>query len=53
MQKIINIEQGVTRMPAWRLAEPVDFCLCDGEHFAVVGPNGGGRSFRRPSLADA
>ena len=44
MQKIINIEQGVTRMPAWRLAKPVDFCLCDGEHIAVVGPNGGGKS---------
>ena len=44
MQKIINIEKGVTRMPAWRLAKPVDFCLCDGEHLAVVGPNGGGKS---------
>ena len=31
-------------MPAWRLAKPVDFCLCDGEHIAVVGPNGGGKS---------
>ena len=44
MQKIINIEQGVTRMPAWRLAKPVNFYLCDGEHIAVVGPNGGGKS---------
>jgi molybdate transport system ATP-binding protein len=44
MQKIINIKQGVTRMPAWRLAKSVDFCLCDGEHIAVVGPNGGGKS---------
>ena len=31
-------------MPAWRLAKSVDFCLCDGEHIAVVGPNGGGKS---------
>ncbi len=31
-------------MPAWRLAKPVDFCLCGGEHIAVVGPNGGGKS---------
>lgn len=31
-------------MPAWRLAKPVDFCLCDGDHIAVVGPNGGGKS---------
>ena len=31
-------------MPAWRLAKPVNFYLCDGEHIAVVGPNGGGKS---------
>ncbi len=44
MQKIIKIEKGVTRMPEWRMAEPVDFELCDGEHMAIVGPNGGGKS---------
>lgn len=44
MQKIIEIEKGVTRMPEWRMAEPVDFELCDGEHIAIVGPNGGGKS---------
>ncbi len=44
MQKIISIEKGVTRMPEWRMAEPVDFELCDGEHIAIVGPNGGGKS---------
>lgn len=43
-QTIIKIEKGVPRMPEWRLAEPVDFQLCDGEHIAVVGPNGGGKS---------
>ena len=31
-------------MPEWRMAEPVDFELCDGEHIAIVGPNGGGKS---------
>ena len=31
-------------MPEWRLAEPVDFQLCGGEHIAIVGPNGGGKS---------
>lgn len=31
-------------MPQWRLAEPVDFTLCDGEQMAIVGPNGGGKS---------
>ena len=44
MQKIINIKQGVTRMPTWRMSKPVDFQLCDGEHIAIVGPNGGGKT---------
>lgn len=44
MQKIISIKNGVTRMPDWRMAEPVNFEACDGEHIAVVGPNGGGKS---------
>ena len=44
MQKIINIHQGVARMPEWRLAQPVDLQLCDGEHIAITGPNGGGKS---------
>lgn len=44
MQKIINIHQGVARMPEWRLAQPIDFQLCDGEHIAITGPNGGGKS---------
>ena len=43
-QTIIKIEKGVTRMPEWRMAEPVDFQLCDGEHIAIVGPNAGGKS---------
>ena len=44
MQKIISIENGVCRMPAWRMAQPVDFQLNDGEHIAIVGPNGGGKT---------
>ena len=44
MQKIISIKDGVTRMPEWRMAEPVNFEACDGEHIAIVGPNGGGKS---------
>src|SRR5574344_1916513 len=44
MQKIISIKNGVTRMPEWRMAEPVNFEACDGEHIAIVGPNGGGKS---------
>ena len=44
MQKIIKISNGVVRMPKWRMAEPVNFEACDGEHIAIVGPNGGGKS---------
>lgn len=44
MQKIIDIQQGVVRMPAWRMAKPVDFTLCDGEHMAIVGGNAAGKS---------
>lgn len=31
-------------MPEWRMAKPVDFETADGEHIAIVGPNGGGKS---------
>lgn len=44
MQKIINIENGVVRMPSWRMAEPVNFTSLDGEQIAIVGPNGGGKT---------
>lgn len=44
MQNIIDIRGGVCRMPAWRMAAPVDFTLSAGEHIAIVGPNGGGKS---------
>lgn len=41
---IINISQGVVRMPAWRMAAPVDFTLSDGEHIAITGSNAAGKS---------
>lgn len=31
-------------MPEWRMAEPVDFELGQGEHIAIVGPNAGGKT---------
>ena len=31
-------------MPEWRMAEPVNFELDEGEHIAIVGPNGGGKT---------
>lgn len=44
MRKIISIKNGVTRMPEWRMAEPVNLETLDGEHIAIIGPNGGGKS---------
>lgn len=60
MQKIIEIHNGIARMPEWRMAVPVDFELCEGENIAIVGPNGGGKSMfvsiltgSHPLLGDA
>ena len=38
-ESIIKVVNGVTRMPEWRMAEPVNFELGKGEHIAIVGPN--------------
>ena len=40
----IKITQGVTKKPDWAMAEPVDFALGQGEHIAIVGRNGAGKS---------
>ena len=60
MQKIITVNNGVARNPAWRLAAPVNLCIGAGEHVAIVGPNGGGKTLlvnaltgRYPLLGDA
>ena len=44
MQIIIAIENGVTRHPLYRMKEPVNMTLAAGEHIAVVGRNGAGKS---------
>lgn len=44
MQPIIEIHKGVPRHPLYRMKEPVDFQMERGEHIAIVGPNGGGKS---------
>lgn len=57
---LINIRQGVTRHPDYRMAEPVNFTLAEGETLAICGPNGGGKSLfvdiltgAHPLLGDA
>lgn len=37
MHEVISVKNGITRMPEWRLAEPVNFVLNDNEHIAVIG----------------
>lgn len=44
MQPVIEIENGVPRHPLYRMKEPVNFRMERGEHLALVGPNGGGKS---------
>lgn len=43
-REIIKITNGVVRMPEWRMVEPINFTLNEGEHLAIVGPNASGKS---------
>lgn len=42
--RVIEVTDGVARNPVWRLAAPINLCICEGEQVAIVGPNGGGKS---------
>lgn len=44
MQNVITIENGVTRHPLYRLKEPINLQIGKGEHVAIVGGNGAGKS---------
>ena len=44
MRETIKIINGVARMPQWRLKEPVSFSLLEGEHIAIAGDNGSGKT---------
>lgn len=41
---IIRITGGIARHPLHRMKQPINFTLEAGEHIAIVGPNGGGKS---------
>jgi len=44
MQKTIEIKNGVARHPLYRMANPINLEILQGEHVAIVGSNGGGKS---------
>lgn len=44
MQKIIEIKDGVTRHPDYRMKDPVNLVINEGEQIAIVGENAAGKS---------
>jgi len=42
--KTIELKNAVAKKPDWAMAEPVNFTLDEGEHIAIVGRNGAGKS---------
>ncbi|MDR3193831.1 MAG: ATP-binding cassette domain-containing protein [Tannerella sp.] len=40
----VTVEQAVPALPGVRFREPVEWRLCEGEQWAVVGPNGSGKT---------
>ena len=43
-RKVVEIINGVARHPDYRLPEPVNFVLHEGEQLAILGPNGSGKT---------
>ena len=43
-RKVIEIVDGITRHPDYRMAEPVNFVLHEGEQLAILGANGSGKT---------
>lgn len=41
---MIEVQNGVTRHPLWRMAEPVCLEIMEGEQIAIAGENGAGKS---------
>jgi len=42
--KTIELINAMARKPEWSMAEPVNFCLEAGEHIAIIGRNGAGKT---------
>ena len=57
--KTIELINARARKPEWSMAEPVNFCMEEAEHIAIVGRNGAGKSMfvdlltgRHPAFPD-
>ena len=57
--KTIEMINARARKPEWSMAEPVNFCMESGEHIAIIGRNGAGKSMfvdmltgRHPAFPD-
>ena len=44
MKELIRIDNGVTRHPSWRMAEPLNMVVNAGEQIAIAGDNAAGKS---------
>lgn len=44
MHKVISIKEGIVRHPDYRFKKNINLDILNGEHIAIVGPNGGGKS---------
>ncbi|MBR2379895.1 MAG: ATP-binding cassette domain-containing protein, partial [Paraprevotella sp.] len=44
MHNVIEIENGVTRHPLYRMNKPVNLSIADKEQIAIIGNNGSGKS---------
>ena len=42
--KTIELKNAIAKKPEWAMAEPVNFTLDEGEHIAIIGRNGSGKS---------
>lgn len=44
MKELIRIDNGITRHPLWRMAEPLNMVINAGEQIAIAGDNAAGKS---------